>query len=52
MRRFLYVVMLIGRFAGQSYVWRSRTPQRPVPIVRPMEIDPRAGVRPAWWMLP
>jgi hypothetical protein len=50
MRRLLYVLMLIGRFAGQAYVWRATSPRRPVPIVRALELDGRAATRLAWWL--
>jgi hypothetical protein len=51
MRRLVYVVMLVGRFAGQAYVWRVAPPRRPIPIERPLELDPGAGTRVAWWLL-
>ena len=43
--------MLIGRFSGQSYIWRASQPRRPIPIVRQVNVDPGWATEPAWWLL-
>jgi hypothetical protein len=50
MRRLLYVTMIVGRFAGQSYVWRAASVRRPVPIVRNLDMSATSGTTLSWWL--
>ncbi len=49
MRRLVFLIALLTRFAGQEYVWRARPLQRPVPMEQPLD-EAREGSRVAWWL--
>ncbi len=50
MRRLLWIAVLLGRFAGQEYIWHASRPRRPVPIERPLA-EEGDNPKTAWWLL-
>ena len=50
MRRLLCIAALVGRFCGQSYIWRVVPPSRPIPIEWRLPVETTNGTLPAWWL--
>jgi hypothetical protein len=51
MRRLFFIAVLLGRFAGQEYVWRAARLPRVTPIERPLTTESGMATQPAWWFL-